>query len=67
MLEARPPLDEPELEVVRALLEREQREHPAYASAWRQIGVQEANAPYARADEDGYALSPRSTRGAKRA
>ena len=68
MLDARPPLDEWELEAVRAVLERVHRGHPAYDSVWRRTAAEESVcAPADAPDDEAYALSPRSTRGATRA
>lgn len=67
-IEADPPLGEPGRRALIEALERAfvptDRTPPAYESAWRAAGLHEA----ADADEpEGYALSPRSTRGATRA
>jgi hypothetical protein len=68
-IDVRPPLpDEARDALERALVEAGEalEEQPsAYRSAWRRAAALEA--VDVEPDEDGYALSPRSTRGATRA
>lgn len=68
-LEVVPPLPPTEQQALTEALARAGLEldgpPPAYASPWRRVGLFEATG---NGDEnDGYALSPRSTRGATRA
>ena len=68
-LEVVPPLSPPEQEALTEALARAGLEldgpPPGYASAWRRVGLAEATG--SGDESDGYAFSPRSTRGATRA
>ena len=68
-IDVRPPLpDEARDALERALAapgDAPERQPAAYRSAWRRVAALEA--VDGEPDEDGYALSPRSTRGATRA
>jgi hypothetical protein len=70
-LDASPPLGDDELDAIADAIARAgvllDGRTGAYESAWRRTALEEAVDAAQPESEDGYALSPRSTRGATRA